>query len=656
MDGRPPTQGSVKGRSLLRAATVVFDRPSWGGVALRATTLAIPFGLFALLLNSVLPPSILVASRQSLTPVVALAVVLLACCHSWRGWIGKIAGLSVTLALFALPLAALWQDVAFQGNVIGALLPFSDASGYYYDARRLLDGHLLGWTARRPLFVGLLSTLLALTGQNLQICLAVMVAINAVACFLFARELRESHGAVAAAVGTAVLFLFYRIEGGLGTTLTENLGFALGVCGFAALLRGARDLDAKSLFVGLGLLTVGLISRAGAFFVLPALVLAVGWMFREKRRALWMGGGAIAAILFAAILAAGVGRRLADPASEQTAFSNFSYSLYGLAVGGKGWGQALQDHPTAKEGAEVYALAYRAFLDRPFGLVEGSLKMWREYLAPTRPYHAFAFVRSTATYRRPIQLACFVLSAIALLASLYRTRRPLFALILAASVGHLASIPFVPPIDAGLRVYAATMPILATLIVLGLDVVFQMIGRAYRAVWRLPVVPPPPSHLERPRPRAAELFGAALAAVALAGPLVVLSLSRPPRLVDLKCDAATIPIYVRVSNGSLLRIRDDSHRSDGRSAAIEIGESQLALTAGRVEIGGDASHFTDGNTMFNGYDLKSGRYVWLVVPTDRLRKLPAVYAICGHDSTDERSKNYGVFYAESVWYTAEPKP
>ena len=109
----------------------------------------------------------------------------------------------------------------------------------------------------------------------------------------------------------------------MGTTLTENLGFALGVCAFAVLLRGARDLDARSWLVGSGLLTIGLIARAGAFLVLPALALAVGWMFKENRRSLRMSVGAVGAMLFAAILSIGVGRQLADPAA-QTPFSNFS--------------------------------------------------------------------------------------------------------------------------------------------------------------------------------------------------------------------------------------------------------------------------------------------------------------------------------------------
>src|SRR5262249_36126452 len=151
---------------------------------------------------------------------------------SRRGSAGTLASLTVTLLLFSLPLLALWAHVGIHGNAVGGLLPFSDASGYYYDARRLIDGHLMGWAARRPLFPGLLATLLGLTGQNLQVTLAILVALSAVACFLLAHEIRTSHGALAACIVVILLLLFYRFDGGLGTTLTENLGLALGMVSF----------------------------------------------------------------------------------------------------------------------------------------------------------------------------------------------------------------------------------------------------------------------------------------------------------------------------------------------------------------------------------------------------------------------------------------
>ena len=52
--------------------------------------------------------------------------------------------------------------------------------------------------------------------------------------------------------------------------------------------------------------------------------------------------------------------------------------------------------------------------------------------------------------------------------------------------------------------------------------------------------------------------------------------------------------------------------------------------------------------MVNGYDLKTGRPVWLVAPTALLPRPPAILVVCGHDSTDRTAKRYGVFYADSV--------
>ncbi len=82
--------------------------------------------------------------------------------------------------------------------------------------------------------------------------------------------------------------------------------------------------------------------------------------------------------------------------------------------------------------------------------------------------------------------------------------------------------------------------------------------------------------------------------------------------------------------------------------APEILETQLRETAGVVELKGDVSRFTAGNTMVNGYDLKTGRPVWLVAPTALLPPPPAILVVCGHDSTDRTAKRYGVFYADSV--------
>ena len=107
------------------------------------------------------------------------------------GRLGRALSLSALLMTFALPLARLWHTGASDSFIIGGLLPFSDAAIYYGDARNILVGGTMGeWSPQRPFFSGLLATLLAATQQNLQISLAIFVAMNAIACFFVAREMQ----------------------------------------------------------------------------------------------------------------------------------------------------------------------------------------------------------------------------------------------------------------------------------------------------------------------------------------------------------------------------------------------------------------------------------------------------------------------------------
>jgi hypothetical protein len=614
----------------------------------RAASLTIPFLAFVLVLRLPLPRSVLLASYYYVASIAIAAGIVLWYCHVRRDWLGTIAGLTVTLGLFALPLAALWQQAAMQYSAIGGLLPWSDASGYYYDARRLLDGYPLDWSARRPLYVGLLSTLLALTRQNLQVVLAVFVAVNAVATFLLARELRISHGPVEATVATIVLFFFYRIEGGTGTTLTENLGFAMGVVAFAVLWRGFGKADARSISIGLGLLTIALMARAGAFFVLPALVVVAVCTVKARWRWLRLGLASVGSVTITAGLALLVGRLLSNPAGEQTPFSNFSNSLYGLVVGGKGWTQVLQDHPGAREGAQIYSLALQAFRAHPMGLVEGSLKMWGAYLLPSEPYHAFAFVRGADPFAQFFPIACYVLSGIGLGVAVRGHRQPSYALLIAATIGHLSSIPLVPPTDAGLRVYAATIPILAILPSLGVGALLRWAGivmRVGRLAGSAAKVPD-----EAPASPTGEVFGIVLAAVVFVGPVCLFYTSRPPPIDNVAtCPQTTVPVHVRLSSGSFLRIiKDVENGGNTRVTVPHIRERDLRNTTQLTELKDHMDRVSAGHTMLNGYDLKTGRIVWLIAPSDLLPPPPRLLEICGHRSPDALPRQYGFFYADTV--------
>ena len=189
-------------------------------------------------------------------------------------------------ALFGLALAGLWASGQSEPYVVSGLIPYNDAATYYNDANRLLDGSLISdGSSRRPLSIGLLGVLLGLTGRNLQNATAILTMLEAAACAMMALELRRTKGAAAGAVTFWIAFLFARRF--IGTTMTESLGLTLGALSLAALCRGATRRSLMYILAGVFLLTMALNVRAGAFFILPLLVLWVGWLFSGKGWLAW---------------------------------------------------------------------------------------------------------------------------------------------------------------------------------------------------------------------------------------------------------------------------------------------------------------------------------------------------------------------------------
>ena len=139
------------------------------------------------------------------------------------------------------------------------------------------------------------------------------------------------------------------------------------------------------------------------------------------------------------------------------------------------------------------------------------------------------------------------------------------------------------------------------------------------------------------------------------GPLVIHLVSHTPRLVESPCPAGQNTVYVRLIPGSGLRIVADPPAGTSiRVTVPAIRVTELRRTAGTVEIKHDLERFVAGQTMMNTYDLKSGRYVWLLVPTHLVPESSEIARVCGHDSTDADAKSQGVFYAASVYRVAAP--
>ena len=145
------------------------------------------------------------------------------------------------------------------------------------------------------------------------------------------------------------MFIYYRRF--IGTALTENLGVAMGCLGLALLWRGAWQKKHWDFLTGVLMLSLGLNARAGAFLVLPLLVLAAGWILRGvKRYSARMALLALVAVGLGFLLNMLLFRTLAS--SNSVPFSNFAYVAYDMAVGGKGWTRVRVDHPEVKDMVE----------------------------------------------------------------------------------------------------------------------------------------------------------------------------------------------------------------------------------------------------------------------------------------------------------------
>lgn len=611
-------------------------------------SLFLPLVLYAALLYFPLPAKYGLLLRYDVKVTLLLAALAACLVFYPKGRLGTMLGLGLALVLFALPLSGLWASGVSEANIVGGLLPWMDASGFYRDAQRLLDGGLLStFSARRPLFTGLLAFLLGLAQRNLQAGLAILVLINAVACYLLARQIQRTHGTLAGAATFILMFVFYRRF--IGTALTENLGVALGCLGFALLWRGGWKGKLWDTLLGLLLLTLALAARAGAFFVLPLLVLAIGWILRgAKRYSTRIALLALAAVGLGFLLNMLLFLTLASPNSVP--FSNFAYVAYDMAVGGKGWTQVRIDHPEVNNLVEpevtskIMQLALEEIRRNPANLVSGVLKAYRVFLA-TNKNSIFGFFggdkQSVALVGRILLL---ILSALGLGFSLFKRKEPGYLLLVMGAGGILLSVPFVPPWEAdSMRAYAATMPFLAALPAVGIYFILSKIK--------------PFNLLVAPRailnPDGLVILSSFMVVLVLVGPLVTKILSRPAPFKPITCPAGSEPIYARLSTGSVVHIVDDGTAGQTWLPEIRFSDFETNLHDFQYsEVVGELKSVVAPVTLANVMNLQGGDTAWLVVNTTLIPPDPRILGMCGKWSNGP-GKAYHFFYAASVQEVSE---
>lgn len=348
---------------------------------------------------------------------------------------------------------------------VAGILPVSDASGYFGCASGLADfgrfaARYAGWCGHRPIYLGFLASLLALCARYLHLVLLVQAALVGVSLAVLAREVARLAGVAGTLLAAAVLWAF-AVKTCFLTTTTESAGLALGTLALALLLCGAERGGRAIVLWGIALLSVALNARAGALFVLPFLVLWAGVFACRARLSVWRTMGA-AVVAVAAGFAVEYVLVAAGGAATGAAHSDFAYTLYGLAVGGKSWTQVAIDHPEiaalpsdVARSQAIYGLAFAALREHPMGLVGALARNFATNLADTATFGiGTRFAQSTRLLPLAVVAAIPWIAGVAAIVAGWRDPRR--SLLGAFVLGGLASGAIIVQ-DGGVRVFAATL-------------------------------------------------------------------------------------------------------------------------------------------------------------------------------------------------------
>lgn len=388
--------------------------------------------------------------------------------------------MTAAVCISIVPLFISWSTANPNVATWGGIIPYVDASSYYNGAEHFLDsGKLNEWNQRRPLNAVLLSERLLFTNFDLRNALILQAVIFGFIAFFAALTVARTLGRIAGLVMFAGLFAFAAPY--IPTMFSEILGISLGALGFTLLWLGVND-KKKGLFcIGIIILTFALLARAGAMFVLPALVIYSGYLFRLNKKynlkiaaiaALCIGSGFFINQSLVWLYGDGTGSTL----------SNFSYVLYSLAVGATGWTQALFDLPQlssmteAQRATFLYSMSVNHILSNPTiffsTFIRNLLRDSNYFINQTIDFFTFLWLDNDGLIQQRVLIrqfwdSFFPITSIILLCSgirfyLYKNNRDIIFLLFTVITAIFISLPFFY-YDGGLRSTAATVPFIVVI-------------------------------------------------------------------------------------------------------------------------------------------------------------------------------------------------
>lgn len=438
-------------------------------------------------------------------------------------WIYRYLGLPVILGIFILRLGCVWASpgyVSTYGAALGGIVPFSDAFGHFWGVLSYTQsGEFEGWVLRRPLAAAFRLGLGLLAGYDPIIVVFLQTVILATAAWTLGRTVLRYWGSIAAALSVIFVLIHSRVY--LPTFLVEPLGLIFASCAIAILFEA---MERRSLFLwvtGVGSVTMALLVRMGAMFILPSALVAI---LLSQGRKQWRKVVCVSLFSGTAVLicfsASSFVSNVYGGSNNQLG-ANFSYVLAGLSIGGnysdahdKYKGQ-LSGLDEKEQASKLYAIAFHNMRTQPSVFFS---RLWmgaREFL---RVFPEFMIRGMDGTASAHFFSFLFILA----LLRLFNSRHRLFWIMTLAAVPASAAVVY---FDEGIRVICVAYPIIGV-----------FLAGAMRTIKRF-------------QPTATEAESSnALAAPALTLVLVVLTVCAPALALQFPPAQATAAKHVPVAS------------------------------------------------------------------------------------------------------------
>ncbi len=543
-------------------------------------------------------------------PNIIILIILFGLTFSHQGkWSDRI-GIILIFLLFLSPLYWLWRHAHYDTSVIAGILPIGDPLQYYGDALRLHYGFpLSALSSRRPLFMGFLSVILKFTGDNLQITLIILAILVTLAVAFLALELKKTFGATTAMTVVTIVYYCYKGHGYIGKTYTEQLGLLLGTLSLALFIQGIRLKKNAHLLLGLLTLTLALNARAGAFFIIPAIIIWKAFDNENHRFSLrqFVFFSFIALLGFALnfLVLKVIGN------SQGVPFENLGSTMYGLVTGYRGWTSLYLDHPNVRD-AGAWPHIVGALQQHPENFVLGIFRAYADFFTPNT---MFQFLYFSPGPQRVSAYFLYVCSLVGLI-RLVRMSGKNKSFLLFSLGGIFLSIPFVPPSDEGIRALTATMPFFALLPAIAFSKIHQIKTQQI---------------IHDKKQIFVTGFTLAIIMLVILGPLMIWAYAKPvAKVANIVCPQDTTPVSMWVSSGSLVRLVSNDSIQSSLVPNLRVKDIRLAIQKNEFDYFDEGSsllrNLESGKTILIGHNLfelshnPDTNVIWLIAPTHQVHQ------------------------------------